>query len=243
MQRFGEHPHADREFAPLEAQHEEGDGDREQRRPDRPREQGWIGGKSFRREPDGEIGADPEERLLPDGDEPGVARQRVPHRGENDVDEQGRQLVHDIGAGEERRDGERQDNDRDDDAENGRFAGPALDGELRRLDHPRSPNDERRPPRARAQSRNNRRARTTRNVRWPASRNHFGSNAAPIDCARPSTIPPISVPHSDPMPPITTASKAKMSCIGPEYGSKVARMASIVPASATVATAIAAATA
>ena len=32
----------------------------------------------------------------------------------------------------------------------------------------------------------------------------------------PSTIPPISVPHSDPMPPITTASKAKISCIGPE---------------------------
>ena len=30
-----------------------------------------------------------------------------------------------------------------------------------------------------------------------------------------STIPPISVPHSDPAPPITEASKAKMSCAAP----------------------------
>ena len=87
MQRLGEHPHADGEFAALEAQHEEGNGDREQRRADRACEQGRIGRKARRREPDGEIGADPEERLLPDRDEPGVARKRIPHRGENDVDE------------------------------------------------------------------------------------------------------------------------------------------------------------
>ena len=38
---------------------------------------------------------------------------------------------------------------------------------------------------------------------------------APKLCATPSTMPPISVPQSEPMPPITTASKAKISWVSP----------------------------
>ena len=45
------------------------------------------------------------------------------------------------------------------------------------------------------------------------------------------------------MPPITTASNAKISCDGPEYGSKVERIARKAPASPAIASASAAASA
>src|SRR6185436_20771496 len=82
-------------------------------------------------------------------------------------------------------------------------------------------------------------ASTERNTRWPASSAYCGSRWPPIVCATPSTMPPTSVPHSEPVPPITTASNAKISWVGPLDGSKVERIARNVPASAAVATAIA----
>ena len=51
-------------------------------------------------------------------------------------------------------------------------------------------------------------------------------------------MPPIKVPHSDPMPPITTASNAKISEFVPWYGSKVPIVPMNTPARAAVATAI-----
>ena len=44
---------------------------------------------------------------------------------------------------------------------------------------------------------------------------YCGSICAPTVCATPRTMPPTSVPQSEPMPPMTTASNAKMSCVGP----------------------------
>ena len=52
----------------------------------------------------------------------------------------------------------------------------------------------------------------------------------------PEHDPPDERPHSEPMPPMTTASNAKISCAGPAYGSKVERIPRKVPASAAVAT-------
>ena len=59
--------------------------------------------------------------------------------------------------------------------------------------------------------------------------------------ATPRTKPPSSVPHRDPKPPMTTASKAKMSWVGPLEGSTTARMARKAPARAAVTTAMPAA--
>ena len=50
---------------------------------------------------------------------------------------------------------------------------------------------------------------------WPAMRKPCGFTCAPRLWATPSTMPPTSVPQSDPAPPITVASKAKMSCAAP----------------------------
>ena len=47
-----------------------------------------------------------------------------------------------------------------------------------------------------------------------------GRSARPMVWATPSTMPPPSVPHSEPSPPITTASNAKMSWVGPLAASK-----------------------
>ena len=52
-------------------------------------------------EADGEIGADAEEHLLADGDQPAEAGERVPHRCEDHVDEQRGQPIDEAGAEEE----------------------------------------------------------------------------------------------------------------------------------------------
>src|SRR6185295_12035772 len=61
-------------------------------------------------------------------------------------------------------------------------------------------------------------ARTARKTRCPARIEYCGSMLAPIVWATPSTMPPVSVPHSEPSPPMTTASNAKMSWVGPDAG-------------------------
>ena len=72
--------------------------------------------------------------------------------------------------------------------------------------------------------------RMTRKAMWPARICQVGDSAAPTACATPSTTPPISVPHMLPSPPMITASKARMSRIGPAAGSKIVRMANSTPA-------------
>ena len=78
-----------------------------------------------------------------------------------------------------------------------------------------------------------------RKTRWPARIAYCGSMFAPMVWATPSTMPPRSVPHSEPMPPMTTASKAKISWVGPLAGSNVDRVARKRPAIVAVPTAIA----
>ena len=63
--------------------------------------------------------------------------------------------------------------------------------------------------------------RMIRNAIWPARICQVGDSAAPNACAMPSTMPPSSVPHRLPSPPMITASKAKIRRIGPAAGSKV----------------------
>ena len=61
-------------------------------------------------------------------------------------------------------------------------------------------------------------------------------------CARPSTIPPTSVPHSEPRPPMTTASKANSRIPAPAVGENDVRAPRKNPASAMAAKAMAMAT-
>ena len=54
-------------------------------------------------------------------------------------------------------------------------------------------------------------------------------------CTTPRMIPPASVPQKLDRPPMMTASKPKISRVGPVAGSKLARIASNTPASPTIA--------
>ena len=63
---------------------------------------------------------------------------------------------------------------------------------------------------------------------------HPGDSLAPTVCAIPSTAPPTSVPHSEPSPPMMTASKAKSSRSGPLLNVNVVRMPRNTPATATM---------
>ena len=58
---------------------------------------------------------------------------------------------------------------------------------------------------------------------------------SPRTWAMPSTIPPTSVPQSEPRPPMMTASYAKISRRGPALGLKVVRMPMKTPPMATMA--------
>ena len=66
-----------------------------------------------------------------------------------------------------------------------------------------------------------------------------GGELRPQVWATPRTSPPASVPQIDPSPPMTTASKAKISRVGPMLGVKVVRTPRNRPATATVARAMA----
>ena len=57
-------------------------------------------------------------------------------------------------------------------------------------------------------------------------------------CTTPRTMPPANVPHSEPIPPMTTASKANSSRNPPDVGENVVREPSKKPASATAPKAI-----
>src|SRR5690606_7409427 len=76
-------------------------------------------------------------------------------------------------------------------------------------------------------------ARMRKKTRWPARIWKPGAICAPSVCATPSTMPPASVPQSEPRPPMITASKPKMRRPGPLAGSKLVRTARKMPAMAT----------
>ena len=183
------------------------------------------------------VGAEADECLLADRDEPTVARERVPHHREDHEDQQHGQLLVDVRAEEERHHREHGDDEQRDRHRRDRHARPALHTE---------PAGER----ARCAARITGRGSGERGCR-PRGGEHgeehevaeehayCGLTCSPITCATPSTMPPSSVPHAEPNPPITTASKAKISCVGPVEGSKVERIARNMPPSAAVATAIA----
>ena len=73
-----------------------------------------------------------------------------------------------------------------------------------------------------------------RNTRCPVRMPQPGDSLAPTVCATPSMAPPTSVPHSEPSPPMITASKAKSSRSGPLPNAKVVRMPRKMPAMATM---------
>src|ERR1043165_4214347 len=186
-------------------------------------------------EDDGGVGAEAEEGLLADRDQAAVAGEGVPHRGEDGEDEQLGELLGGVGRQRERDEGEGDDDDRDARHREPRQPAPALDGVARGRGVDRRHAQLLRAARVRPRGL----ARTARNTRWPARIEYSGSMWAPTVCATPSTMPPSKVPHSEPKPPMTTASNAKISWVGPLAGSKVERMARKAPARAAVATAIA----
>src|SRR5262249_5560765 len=77
-----------------------------------------------------------------------------------------------------------------------------------------------------------RHARTSRTARCPAKSCQPGLICAPIACDTPRMMPPASVPHMLPRPPMMTASKPKISRAGPIAGSKLVRTAMKTPATA-----------
>ena len=163
-------------------------------------------------EPHGEIGAEAEERLLPDRHQSAIADQRVPHHREDHVDEQRRQPVDGLALSHS---GPSASSDRRDERRRRARCATRASSARRRRRAPRSspassPNAAQRAGR----NRRNRAARTARRGKstWPAMKKPCGLIDAPMLWATPSTIPPTSVPHSEPAPPITAASKAKMSC-------------------------------
>ena len=214
--RLGDDPHPDRELAPRKRSTRSESGIETPPQKSAATTIAPYGFQLWLREPDGAVGAEADERLLADRDEAAVAGERVPHHRDEHQDQQRRQLLrrrsrrtgaartrarpraHREAAGERRP----------------RRRAPALDGEAapvprapRSLIAVRAPDARRVPPRGEAS--------TARKTRCPASTEYCGSICAPIVCATPSTMPPASVPQSEPRPPITTASNAKISCVGP----------------------------
>src|SRR5205823_13568519 len=134
---------------------------------------------------------------------------RIPHRREQDQDQQRRHLLRRVRAQHDRHEDERAGEHPGEARERDRKAVPPLDG-VRRDGQIVAPRRRKKPPRGEAS--------TARKTRRPARIEYCGSICAPIVWAQPSTMPPTSVPQSDPRPPITTASKAKISCVGPAKG-------------------------
>src|SRR5439155_20068393 len=143
---------------------------------------------------------EPGKRLLPDRDEAGASRQEVQQLGHREQVEEADEVVrlplrtppgdrdeHAERAGEE------------DGADRTR-PGPAHDF------HAGSGPGKK--PRGRT-------SRIAKNTRWPASTPQPTEICAPTPCATPRTIPPTSVPHREPRPPMITASNAKIRRSGP----------------------------
>ena len=155
------------------------------------------------------VGTDADERLLPDRDETAVPGEGVPHRRHEDEDPQPGQLLGDVGL---------EDGGDREQAEHDQRRSTAVRSSERRVQRStRSARDGRHDRDARATKvRPLRTMRTARKTRFPNRIDDCGLICAPMVWATPSTIPPTSVPHSEPIPPMTTASNAKMSWVGPD---------------------------
>src|SRR5262245_22206779 len=169
-----------------------------------------------------QVGTEPDIGLLADGHEAGVAGQQVPQARERheriDLGKEAQRLpVAPPGRGGERDDQQREHREPD----------PARAGRVLDLEraHPCTFGNR---PCGRAAS-------TIRNATCPASTCQPGSIWAPIACATPRMMPPTSVPHILPRPPMITASKPKIRRAGPIDGSKLVLIASNTPATATTA--------
>src|SRR6185312_7687602 len=210
MGHLGDHPHADGKLAAPEPQHRKAKRYGNHADDDRGADHAHERVHAPVGELDGEVGAKSDKELLADTDEASVARERVPHHGKDDVDEKDRQPVHRAGPEPEWRN--RRDHGERDDHSDGRArgGGPPFDAESRLRVYAGLLRKARTPPAS--QTRTN---STTRKTPWPASRKPSGDTFAPKVCASASTIPPISVPHTEPAPPITAASKAKSNCDAP----------------------------
>ncbi len=201
---LGEDPGADREVAPPQTERDQPHRDRHDHRRDRRDHDGEIEIEPLVvDEHDHAVGAETDEGLLADGHDPGEPGQQVPHLGEGDQREQLDHLELRRRLGERRQ--QRQDHDRHerDDAEDPARRRGAADHERGRQSAIRSghawtfPNM----PVGRV-------ARTARNTAWPVSSPHCELYSRPRAWATPSVIPPASVPHNEPRPPMITASNA-----------------------------------
>ncbi len=99
---LGEDPHRDRERTGAQPERKRGERDRKQSYQQRRHEQCGVDLESGVRQPNRGIRAEPEEELLPDRDQSAIAGQRVPHRGQQNVDEQRGHPVGEIRAEIER---------------------------------------------------------------------------------------------------------------------------------------------
>src|SRR6266446_3733227 len=228
---LGHGPGADGEVAASEPEHQRRGRNRERGRHETCEEDGGervhaqVVGQHDQRVP-----AETDVGLLADRDEPGVAGQEVPHLRENQQRDELDEHSHQAPGTPERKRGEHKQHDGAGHGPDPARPGPTLDDEGR-LRHW--------VPLKRPVGRTN---STARNTRCPVRMPQPGENLAPIVWATPRIMPPARVPHSDPSPPMMTASKANSSRSGPLLGPKVVRMPRKTPATPTMARARAMAT-
>src|SRR5436190_12857619 len=177
------------------------------------------------------IAAEPDIGLLSHRDEAGIAGKQIPEAGQRDIDVDFSKQAQVVAPAPERRSGEHNERggkQRDANPARGRSMLDAK-GWSHYLIVGNSPSG--------------RTARTRRKARCPASSCQPGLICAPIACDTPRIMPPASVPHMLPRPPMMTASNPKIRRAGPMAGSKLVRTAMSTPAMATTASEMAIASA
>src|SRR5215475_10010760 len=175
-------------------------------------------GLNGRREQD--VAAEPDIGLLADRDEPGIAGEQVPEARERDIGVDFGEKPQVVASAPGRRGGKQHQGDGERGGADPARAARMLDVERR--GHPCTFGN--RP--------SGRTARMMRKARCPAKSCQPGLICAPIACDAPRMMPPASVPHMLPRPPMMTASKPKISRAGPIAGSKLVRTAMKTPATA-----------
>src|SRR5262249_7214172 len=170
--------------------------------------------------PDNAGAAEPDIALLADRDEPGVAREQIPEARERDISVDFGEKPQVVASAPGRRRREQHGGDGERGGADAARAGRMLDLEGR--GHPCTFGN--RP--------SGRTARMMRNARCPAQSCQPGLICAAIACDTPRMMPPTSVPHMLPRPPMMTASKPKIRRAGPIAGSKLVRTARKTPATA-----------
>ena len=193
---LGHHPGADGEVGAAQAKHDERRGKGEDAGDD-PSERDRNEGVEARHDGECEqqIPAEADERLLPYGDEAGVASEQVPQLRQRQHVEDEDQVLHQRPAGEER---QRREQRHEGNADQRRGA-RGLRGGGDAVGHQST---------ARGNSPRGLSTSTIRKATWPARICHSGLMWAPMVCATPMMMPPASVPHRLPSPPMITASKA-----------------------------------